>query len=39
VRWSGNPESIPLTRHATIQLAVGRPVPGPQPVDWVSTSF
>ena len=38
-RWSGNPASIPLTRHATIQLAVGRPVPGPQPVDWVGTNF
>ena len=38
-RWRANPASIPLTQHAAIQLAVGRPVPAPQPVDWVGTNF
>lgn len=37
--WHGNPAAIPLTEHAAIQLAVGRPVPAPQPVDWVGTNF
>ena len=38
-RWPRSPASIPLTAQAVIQLAVGRPVPPPQSVDWVSTSF
>lgn len=38
-RWSGNPAAIPLTEHAVIQLAVGRPVPPPRPVDWLGTNF
>jgi hypothetical protein len=39
VRWHGNPGTIPLTEHADIQLAVGEPVPAPQPVSWVSTNL
>ena len=38
-RWRGNPALIPLTEHAVIQLAVGKPVPAQQPVDWVGTNF
>ena len=38
-RWRRNPAAIPLTQHAAIQLAVGRPVPRPQPVDWIGTNF
>lgn len=38
-RWHGNPAGIPLTEHAAIQLAVGRPVPPPRPVDWIGTNF
>ena len=38
-RWHGDPAAIPLTPHAAIQLAVGRPVPQPQPVNWVGTNF
>jgi hypothetical protein len=39
IRWHRNPAAIPLTEHAAIQLAVGKPVPGPQPVDWLGTNF
>jgi hypothetical protein len=38
-RWRGNPAAIPLTQHASIQLAVGRPVPAPGHVDWLGTHF
>lgn len=38
-RWNGDPARIPLTQHAAIQLAVGRPVPRPQQVDWLGTNF
>jgi hypothetical protein len=38
-RFSGDPAAIPLTQHAAIQLAVGKPVPAPQPVDWIGTNF
>ena len=38
-RWHGDPASIPLTERAAIQLAVGKPVPAPQPVDWVGTNY
>lgn len=38
-RWHGNPALIPLTEHAAIQLAVGRPVPPAQAVDWIGTNF
>jgi hypothetical protein len=38
-RWRGDPAGIPLTEHAAIQLAIGRPVPAPVPVDWVGTNF
>ena len=38
-RFSGDPAAIPLTQHAAIQLAVGRTVPAPQPVDWIGTNF
>ena len=37
--WRGDPAQIPLTQHAVIQLAVGSPVPAPQPVDWIGTNF
>jgi hypothetical protein len=37
--WHGNPTRIPLTEHAAIQLAVGKPAPPPKPVDWVGTNF
>jgi hypothetical protein len=35
--FTGNPRSIPLSSHATIQLDVGSPTVAPRPVDW-STS-
>ena len=38
-RWHGDPAAIPLDQHAAIQLAVGEPVPGSQPVSWVGTNF
>lgn len=38
-RWHGSPGTIPLTEHAVIQLAVGRPVPPPQRVGWLGTNF
>jgi hypothetical protein len=38
-RWRGNPALIPLNEHEAIQLAVGKPAPAPQPVDWVGTNF
>ncbi len=38
-RWRGKPAAIPLTEHAAIQLAVGRPAPAAQPVDWIGTNF
>jgi hypothetical protein len=38
-RWSGDLDLIPLNEHEAIQLAVGRPAPAAQPVDWVGTNF
>jgi hypothetical protein len=38
-RWLGDPTRMPLTEHAAIQLAVGRPAPAPQPVVWLGTNF
>ncbi len=38
-RWRGDPTEIPLTEHADIELAVGRPVPAPTPVDWAATDL
>ncbi len=38
-RWRAGPAAIPLTQHAAIQLAVGRPVPAPHPVGWLGTHF
>lgn len=38
-RWRGNPALIPLSEHEAIQLAVGKPAPPAQPVDWVGTNF
>jgi hypothetical protein len=38
-RWKGSPETIPLVEHEAIQLAVGRPVPRPRPVDWVGIKY
>ncbi len=37
--WRGNPRGIPLREHASIQLAVGRPVPPPKPIDWSQTGL
>lgn len=38
-RWHGDPTAIPLTEHADIELAVGRPVPAPQSIDWIGTNL
>ena len=38
-RWHRNPALIPLAEREAIQLAVGKPVPAPQTVDWVGTNF
>ncbi len=38
-RWKRSPAAIPLTANASIELAVGRPVPKPPRVDWVGTGF
>jgi len=38
-RWPGDPTAIPLTEHADIELAVGRPVPAPASVDWAATDL
>jgi hypothetical protein len=38
-RWHGDPTEVPLTEHADIELAVGRPVPAPTLVDWAATGF
>jgi len=37
--WPGKPQNVPLTEHADIQLAVGKPVPAAQPVDWLGTGL
>lgn len=37
--WHGNPAAIPLTEHASIALAVGKPVPATEQVDWVGTNL
>ncbi len=38
-RWRGNPDLIPLTEHESIELAVGKPVPAYQGLDWTGTGF
>ncbi len=38
-RWHGNPASIPLREHEAIELAIGKPAPAAQPVDWLGTNF
>ena len=38
-RWPGDPTEIPLTEHADIELAVGRPVPASTSVDWAATDL
>ncbi len=38
-RWRGAPARIPLSANASIELAVGRPVPRAPRVDWVGTGF
>jgi hypothetical protein len=38
-RWPGDPAAIQLTEHVDIELAVGRPVPAPTPVDWAATDL
>jgi hypothetical protein len=37
--FKGNPRNIKLEPHATIQLAVGKPVPPFEPVDWAATKL
>ena len=37
--WKGAPQDIPLKPHATIELAVGSPVPAFQQVSWSSTQL
>ena len=37
--WRESPARIPLREHEAIQLAVGRPAPAPQPVNWAATNF
>ncbi len=37
--WHGDPAQIPLKEHADIQLALGTPVPAPQPISWVGTGL
>jgi hypothetical protein len=34
--YQGNPRDIPLTRHASIQLEVGRPLVAPESITWPS---
>lgn len=38
-RWRGNPALIPLAEHEAIQLAVGKPTPPAQNVDWIGTNL
>ena len=38
-RWTRDPAAIPLREHESIELAVGRPVPRFQAVDWTSTAY
>ncbi len=37
--WTRDPRSIPLTPHAVIQLDVGAPVVGAQPMSWSQTQL
>jgi hypothetical protein len=37
--WTITPRDIPLTPHATIQLAVGQPIPPFHTVDWAKTEL
>jgi hypothetical protein len=37
--WKGSPTAIPLKPHATIELAVGDPVPPFQKVNWAATQL
>ncbi|MDQ2760348.1 MAG: hypothetical protein M3Y17_07915 [Actinomycetota bacterium] len=37
--WTRDPRSIPLTPHAVIQLDVGAPVVGAQPMFWSQTQL
>ncbi len=37
--WTKDPRAIPLTPHAVIELAVGKPVPAFQSVDWSQTQL
>lgn len=38
-QYSGDPTSVPLTPHATIQLDVGSPSVAPQPIDWSKSTL
>jgi hypothetical protein len=38
-RWRGNPSLIPLTEHESIELAVAKPVPAYQRLDWTGTGY
>jgi len=37
--WHRSPRLIPLTEHAQIELAVGKPVPAYRPIDWSVTTL
>jgi hypothetical protein len=37
--FAGDPNTIPLTAHATIQLDIGSPAVAPQPVDWSKSTL
>jgi hypothetical protein len=38
-RWTKSPRAIPLRPHATIELAVGEPIPPFHKVDWAATEL
>jgi hypothetical protein len=38
-RWRDNPSLIPLTEHESIELAVAKPVPAYQGLDWTGTGY
>jgi hypothetical protein len=37
--YQGNPRDIPLTKHAQIQLEVGKPLVAPESIQWQSTGL
>jgi hypothetical protein len=38
-RFHGSPASVPIREHEQIELAVGKPVPRYQPIDWEASPF